>query len=520
MLHLVTAIHLPGSAGHTGRVPGLGMTSRDPSPFPPPPPCQATRTSGPGAPSRTEPRTLWGRSPQQPVLTRKGRRPPHAPRRAAPRSRGGSGSGSRPPGPRRSRCGRGCWRTRPARARSAGPRSPAGTRTGSRSPGPGQGGRVSSCSAPGGHRPPTPSPGGQGAAATPYLAGAAVLALPSTVVDVWGTEGRSRGAREPPAPPAGGLPPILTDVAVAALPARDAITVIATNQVFARKSVKAWLPFALIGVCGRDKRAPWGLAPLPPRPPPAATAAPAAAPAAEHAARGPCTRAPRGPYPGGRWPPPTAGGRGTRSRPPGPRRCRPPRTGWRRTRRCLRRDGAGGRVGGAGGRPGAWVPWGGGPGAWGFLSCSPGRKAHSHMGGRDSCSPSPECPPPHPSGAGCSPPSSLPRTLTQRARGSTPAGRAVALEARGHLMARAPVGTGVGGAGVLSCIGNRRGEWAVGGTAQGPTFPQCSPPTPRLQGRVKVCPGQKEAGALGLTGSGAPAGPGRAHLPRSQFLPE
>lgn len=162
MLHLVTAIHLPGSAGHTGRVPGLGTTSRDPSPFPPPPPCQETRTSGPGAPSRTEPRTLWGRSPQQPVLTRKGRRPPHAPRRAAPRSRGGSGSGSRPPGPRRSRCGRGCWRTRPARARSAGPRSPAGTRTGSRSPGPGQGGRVSSCGAPGGHRPPTPSPGGQG----------------------------------------------------------------------------------------------------------------------------------------------------------------------------------------------------------------------------------------------------------------------------------------------------------------------------------------------------------------------
>lgn len=44
-------------------------------------------------------------------------------------------------------------------------------------------------------------------------------------------------------------PPILTDVAVAALPAREAITVIAANQVFARKSIKARLPFTLIGVC-------------------------------------------------------------------------------------------------------------------------------------------------------------------------------------------------------------------------------------------------------------------------------
>lgn len=44
-------------------------------------------------------------------------------------------------------------------------------------------------------------------------------------------------------------PPILTDVAVDALPAREAITVIAANQVFARKSIKARLPFTLIGVC-------------------------------------------------------------------------------------------------------------------------------------------------------------------------------------------------------------------------------------------------------------------------------
>lgn len=171
-----------------------------------------------------------------------------------------------------------------------------------------------------------------------------------------------------------------------------------------------------------------------------------------------------------------------------------------------------------GGRPGAWVPWGGGPSARGFLSRSPGRKAHSHMGGRGSRSPS-RVPPPHPSGAGYSPPAAS-RGLTQSAGGSTPAGWAAALEASGHLVAGAPVGTGVGGAGVLSCIGNRRRRWVVGVTAQGPTFPQGSPQTPRLQGGVQVCPRQKEAGALGLTGSGAPAGPGRAHLPRSQFLPE
>lgn len=44
-------------------------------------------------------------------------------------------------------------------------------------------------------------------------------------------------------------PPILTDVTVDTLPAREAITVIAANQVFARKSIKARLPFTLIGVC-------------------------------------------------------------------------------------------------------------------------------------------------------------------------------------------------------------------------------------------------------------------------------
>lgn len=38
------------------------------------------------------------------------------------------------------------------------------------------------------------------------------------------------------------------DLAVDALPARGAITVIAANQVFARKSIKARLPFTLIGV--------------------------------------------------------------------------------------------------------------------------------------------------------------------------------------------------------------------------------------------------------------------------------
>lgn len=70
--------------------------------------------------------------------------------------------------------------------------------------------------------------------------------------------GRGAGHRAPSLSPSPARllptrPPILTDVAVDAHPARDAITVIATNQVFARKSIKARLPFALIGVCERDK---------------------------------------------------------------------------------------------------------------------------------------------------------------------------------------------------------------------------------------------------------------------------
>lgn len=46
------------------------------------------------------------------------------------------------------------------------------------------------------------------------------------------------------------LPMAIVDieVAVGALPAREAITVIAANQVFARKSIKARFPFTLIGV--------------------------------------------------------------------------------------------------------------------------------------------------------------------------------------------------------------------------------------------------------------------------------
>lgn len=61
--------------------------------------------------------------------------------------------------------------------------------------------------------------------------------------------GRVRGALCAPQPHPLCHPPILTDVAVDALPAREAITVIAANQVFARKSIKARLPFTLIGVC-------------------------------------------------------------------------------------------------------------------------------------------------------------------------------------------------------------------------------------------------------------------------------
>lgn len=145
----------------------------------------------------------------------------------------------------------------------------------------------------------------------------------------WRLRAEAQVTAGPPRPPAlhpVARPPILTDVAVGALPAREAITVIATNQVFARESIKARLPFTLIGVCERDKGGD-GPAAL------AAHTAAATSTAHSHAH----TPRPRGPYPAGRWPPPTAPGTRTQSRPPGPRTCPPPHTGWRHTRRCLRR---------------------------------------------------------------------------------------------------------------------------------------------------------------------------------------
>lgn len=72
---------------------------------------------------------------------------------------------------------------------------------------------------------------------------------------------------------------------------------------------------------------------------PAAPAAPAAA--AGCRARSPCSHKAPSPYPAGRWSPPTAWGRCTQSHPRGPHRCPRPRTGWRRTRPHLRRDGGG-----------------------------------------------------------------------------------------------------------------------------------------------------------------------------------
>lgn len=88
-------------------------------------------------------------------------------------------------------------------------------------------------------------------------------------------------------------PPILTDVAVDALPARNAITVIATNQVFARKSIKARLPFTFIGVCGGEGGR-WGSAP--PACTPDSPAAPAAA-AAHPQHTGHARASPAGPLP-------------------------------------------------------------------------------------------------------------------------------------------------------------------------------------------------------------------------------
>lgn len=87
---------------------------------------------------------------------------------------------------------------------------------------------------------------------SPYLAGAPMLTLPMAIVDVWRQKGMRVGSGGPsvlPSPAHRRRPPILTDLAVDALPAREAITVIAANQVFARKSIKARLPFTLIGVC-------------------------------------------------------------------------------------------------------------------------------------------------------------------------------------------------------------------------------------------------------------------------------
>lgn len=119
--------------------------------------------------------------------------------------------------------------------------------------------------------PPTLPPRARTARTGPHLAGAAVLTLAPTVVDVCGAEALLRlGLPLPPAPPTCARPPVLTDVTVGALPARDAITVIATNQVFARKSIKARLPFTLIGVCERDKGSDGAQAP--PAPAPAAAA--------------------------------------------------------------------------------------------------------------------------------------------------------------------------------------------------------------------------------------------------------
>lgn len=133
---------------------------------------------------------------------------------------------------------------------------------------------------PGRHLHPTPFPSVRrgGAPAAAHLAGAPVPTLPVTVVVFCGQRMRSgAGPWRRPSPPACGPPPVLTDVAVEALPAREAITVIATNQVFARESVKARLPFTLIGVCGGDKRAPWGPAPRAPAPGARSPCSPAAA---------------------------------------------------------------------------------------------------------------------------------------------------------------------------------------------------------------------------------------------------
>ena len=75
------------------------------------------------------------------------------------------------------------------------------------------------------------------------------------------------------------------------------------------------------------------------------------------------------------------------------------------------------------------------------------------------------------------PPEALERALTQRTGGPAPARRAVALEARGCLVAGAPIGTRVGGAGVLGCVGNQRRVWRPGPTFyRGPrSSPRCTP---------------------------------------------
>lgn len=210
------------------------------------------------------------------------------------------------------------------------------------------------------------------------------------------------------------------------------------------------------------------------------------------------TRAPPpGPHPAGRWPPPTAGGRGTRSRPPGPRRCHPPHTGWRRTRRCLRRDGAGRGACGQG----------------------LGAEAAGHRGppppvGEEGPSLLPWPPSPQP----------RPRAPPPPASGHSPSAQVGPLQPDGQWHSKPegtswqdpPLAQGLE-AQACSAAGGRRQRWAAGGTARGPALAEGSPPPPGPRAGKGACvqgEGSRSAGPSGPLSAGR-AGPRPTYPARS-----
>lgn len=203
-----------------------------------------------------------------------------------------------------------------------------------------------------------------------------------------------------------------------------------------------------------------------PRLAPAAPAAPAAA-ACMHSMRSMHTPALWGPYPAGRWPPPIAQGRYTRSHPLGPHRCRLLHMGWRHTHQCLQRDGR---------RRGTWVVWEGGAPQWG-RGHVPGASGHSSPG----LTTAPHPHPADPSGWSC------PIHLN----GCSPSAQVGPLQPDGQWHSKPegtswqepPLAHGLEAQACSAVLGTRGSGW-VDGVAWGPQLSTSAPPhthrAPRL----------------------------------------